>query len=195
MLDEYSVLSDGTIRDDQGWLNTDGSFTNVIRDDSGLLNMLGVTAYDIVPFAGRPVLNEDSWNAYRVAGYSPQSWVRSTLSFPFLTSRVVIVGINGKSDPNPPITIIDQPVGQSVLQGDSTSFGCFAQPFEYLSYQWLFKGKDIPGATGWELEIPSVSKANTGIYQLALSTGGKPVLSNRALLRMVFPVVLKTQPK
>ena len=77
MLDEYSVLSDGTIRDDQGWLNTDGTFTNVFRDDSGLLNYLGVTADTIAPYAGRPVLSEDSWNSYAAAGALPHSWVRS----------------------------------------------------------------------------------------------------------------------
>ena len=141
-LDEYSVLSDGTIRDDQGWLKTDGAFTNVFRDDSGLLNLLGVTADTIASFAGRPVLREDSWNAYATAGILPASWLRSAQSYSFLDSSVVIVSIKGTTYQGPPITIIDQPVSQTVLQGDNGDFFCFAQPWETLSYQWRFRSYD-----------------------------------------------------
>jgi len=64
-----------------------------------------------------------------------------------------------------------------------------------VSYQWRFKNKDIPGQASGTLILSDIGKTNAGLYTCAVSTGSKPVITKPALLRVLTPVSVKTQPK
>jgi hypothetical protein len=185
------AITNGSTFMDTGYLLNSGNFKMMFTEN---IDLLFVPPSDIDLLAGRPVIAEDEYNLQKFARTIP-NWVRSKLSFPLLDTTYVIVGIKGKIDPNPTITIRYQPINAMTTAGQNASFYCFADPLHALSYQWFFKGKPIPGATSDILGLSNVTKKNAGIYQAALSTGGKPVMSKRALLQVIDPVVIKTQPK
>jgi len=149
---------------------------------------------ELVPISGRPILAEMLYEGYEAARCIP-SLRRSTADFTVGSEAFVIVSIKGGADPNLqfPLRPSQNPI--VILQGNSELFIVDAQPFTYLSYQWYFKNKPIPNETSYSLWIDSVTPAQAGIYKVALSTGGKWVMSKRALLTVVKPVVIKTPPK
>jgi hypothetical protein len=104
------------------------------------------------------------------------------------------VAVAGKGDPYPTVTITTQPKSDQIIIGGPAFFYVDAEPFEYLSYQWYLNKKPIPGATSSGLWINNVTKAQAGVYKVAPSTGGKPVMSQGALLQIVTPVAIKKQP-
>lgn len=120
--------------------------------------------------------------------------MRSKDEFTISLVTYVIVGIRGQ-DPNPPITITTQPTNQNVLPGGFTYFAVDATPLEYLSYQWLFNGRPIPGQTDFLISFTNVTAKEAGNYSVEMTTGGKKVTSKKALLRVLEPVSISTQPK
>ncbi len=70
-----------------------------------------------------------------------------------------------------------------------------ASPAAYLSYQWLFDGKAIPGENAPFIIIDVEKTSQAGNYSVALNTGGKNMLSKKAGLKVVVPVSITTGPK
>jgi hypothetical protein len=147
-----------------------------------------------VPISGRPLMIEQLYDAYKAAGVIP-GLQRSASDYSIGFVTYVIVSPKGGPDPNPIPVIISQPESQRVLAGGSAFFFIDAQPDGYLSYQWMFKGKPIPGERSFALNVANVTPARAGIYTVAMNTGGKDVLSQKALLIIAQPVAIKTQPK
>jgi Immunoglobulin I-set domain len=192
LLERYTILDGSTLQYDNGNLLPNGKFSVLTTMTIGTF---GVPISDYEPISGRPVMLESAFNEYKAAGVIPK-WVRSRDAFPDIgIEPVVIVAVSGKGDPNPTIGINNQPQSQSVLQGGAAFFYVDASPLSYLSYQWKFKSKDIPGETSLFLEVPNVDRTKAGIYTVHLSTGGKGVTSAKALLRVVIPVTIKKDPK
>ena len=78
--------------------------------------------------------------------------------------------------------ILGQPQNQIVVPGNSASFSIVAADTRGLSYQWRFKGGDLPGQTSDSLLLTNVSSANEGVYSVFLSNGSGSVLSDPAFL-------------
>jgi hypothetical protein len=188
---ERFTITNGLTFRDTGYLLNSGQFLPMFTES---LELLHVSASDIAPVEGKPVMPEESYNLEKFALMIP-TWVRSRLTFTLLDFPYVIVGIKGKTDPNPPVTINYQPTSQNVVLGHMAFLFCDADPYPYVSYQWRFKGKDLVNATNSTLEIDNVSKANAGIYTCALTTGGAIVLTKPALVRIVLPTTIKKGPK
>ena len=53
-----------------------------------------------------------------------------------------------------------------------------------VSYQWMFQGSDIAGATDAELVIKPVTESNSGDYQVRVSTTGGSVVSDSITLEV-----------
>jgi hypothetical protein len=62
--------------------------------------------------------------------------------------------------------ITEQPLGRSVILGDSVEFDIGASGTEPLNYQWYKDGKQIAGATDVTYRIASVSQDDLGIYSV-----------------------------
>jgi hypothetical protein len=57
-----------------------------------------------------------------------------------------------------------------------------------LSYQWMFNGADIPGATAASFTIPSASPTNAGGYSVIISNSLGSTNSRTATLTVLLPV-------
>jgi len=189
-------ITNSLISMDDGWLLKNGQF-HFLLDDTAGPHLVHMEQSEILPILNQPVIDEESWNLDQAAGLLPSYVIRSRDSFPVpsLMTSYVIVGIKGKTDPNPPVTITSAPQSTNGVVGGATVFSCSAEPSGYVSYQWRFKNKDIPGQASGTLILSNIGKTNAGLYTCAVSTGSKPVITKPALLRVLTPVSIKTQPK
>ena len=191
-LERLVPLDDFTIQDEFGYLRPDGSFRVAYSyTESNFGEDIDPALYN------RPNLALSSYQIYKSAGVVPD-WTRSRDVFyidgPASGLAYVIVAIKGH-DPNPIPVISEQPQSQRILEGGYVFFDVTAEPAAYLSYQWNFKGKPLSGQTDSSLLLENLTSAQAGLYSVSLTTGGKNYTSKRALLQVVKPVAVKTQPK
>ena len=99
-------------------------------------------------------------------------------------------------DPAIPPVIIVQPKSQEVLIGESVTFSVTATGTEPLSYQWLFNGNPIPGATSSTYSISQVTEANEGNYSVIVSNVAGTAISSTAVLTVkILPPVIVMHPQ
>ncbi len=85
-------------------------------------------------------------------------------------------------------TITSQPVNQTVTVGANVSFSVTATAGSSpISYQWQFNGAPISGATSSSYALTSVTTANSGSYNVVLSTSAGQVTSTAATLTVNAP--------
>jgi hypothetical protein len=84
-----------------------------------------------------------------------------------------------------PVTIVTQPVGQTVNEGSAVTLTIEASGTPPFSFQWRFNGTDIAGATSSALALTQVSPAMAGAYTVRVSNPAGSVLSAEALLEVV----------
>lgn len=190
-LERYTLIDDDSYRYETGHLLHNGKF-QVISSDVMYYNYYSLSSDDIAIFSGKPLMDLPSYDIYKSNRLLP--WKRSEAVFTFDLTDYVIVGLRN-SDVNPTITIVDQPESARLLSGYSTYFSVEAEPESYLSYQWYFNNKPIPGETSSYLFMFYVTPKQAGRYKVALSTGGKPVMSKSVLLQVITPASVKKGPK
>ncbi len=86
---------------------------------------------------------------------------------------------------NPPV-IISGPTNQTAVQNTPVNFTAVAEG-DSLAYQWRFDGNDVPNATSSTLELPRVTSANAGRYQVKVSNAVGAAFSDSATLDVVIP--------
>ncbi|HEY9172517.1 MAG TPA: CARDB domain-containing protein, partial [Verrucomicrobiae bacterium] len=84
-------------------------------------------------------------------------------------------------------TILVQPASQSVAQGNPVQFQVTANGTPPLSYQWRFKGSDLPGETRNTLAFASAATNLTGGYNVVVSNSAGAVTSAVATLIVTVP--------
>ena len=77
-----------------------------------------------------------------------------------------------------------QPQSLSVYQGQDALFTVSATASGTLTYQWLFEGSPIPGATSNSLTVTNVLPQNIGAYSVVVANGAGPVTSSNASLTL-----------
>ena len=94
-----------------------------------------------------------------------------------------------------PPTIVGHPQSQQVKKGSAiVTFNVVAQGSDPLSYQWLFNGGVIPGATGQSYSISQVDFPHGGNYSVRVSNSLGSATSTNALLTVLAPPTITTQP-
>ena len=101
-------------------------------------------------------------------------------NFGDVTSAVVSLRVDAPSYP----TIVLQPYGDTVAQGGYFYVGIAALGTRPLSYQWIFNGDPIGGATNPSLTFTNVQPTNGGVYQVVVTNGAGTVLSLPATLNV-----------
>ena len=94
-------------------------------------------------------------------------------------------------------TITTQPVSQTVNVGSDVLLTVSASGDSALSYQWLFNGNPISGATGATLSLGDVQVASAGTYQVDVSDAQADEVSSAGATLTVSPVAVSqitTQP-
>lgn len=96
---------------------------------------------------------------------------------------------------NTPPTISTQPANVSVNVGDRASFSVTATGTGTLTYQWLFNGTAIAGATAASYEIASAATTQAGNYSVKVTNTVGSTTSNAASLAVAIPPpTISTQP-
>lgn len=190
-VERYTILTGGDIEYSVGNLLRNGRFRVLMTE---ITSTFGVPIWEFEPISGRWVTYENLYEGYKAVGAIPR-WVRSREVFSVGIFNYVIVGVAGKGDPNPIPVFEEQPESETVLLGDNALFFADASPSLYVSYQWRFRNKALPGETFSTLMVEDVGLANVGAYSVEVNCGGKSILSQKATLKLVMPVVIKTQPR
>lgn len=95
---------------------------------------------------------------------------------------------------NPPPTITTPLLSQSVLYGTNVTFSVVASSLDPMTYQWLFNGKELAGATNTSLILTGVSSANQGEYKVRVTNPNGSTLSNPAQLKVDSTPRITAQP-
>jgi alpha-tubulin suppressor-like RCC1 family protein len=95
--------------------------------------------------------------------------------------------------PAGPPLIYQQPTSQIVPAGVNVTNNASVFGGLPLSYQWLFNGTNIPGATNASLSLTNVTPDQAGTYNLQVANGEGTVTSSNALL-VVAACFVTTQP-
>ena len=93
------------------------------------------------------------------------------------------------------IFISRQPTNTAAFPGAVAAFSAMATTPFSISYQWRFNGVDIFGANGSSLNLNNVQPAQAGAYQVVASDNGGSVLSAPALLTVLGPPAIISQPQ
>ena len=80
------------------------------------------------------------------------------------------------------LLIVNQPVSQSVLPGQSVQLSVNAQGVEPLSYQWQLNGVDVSGATTASLDLTNVQPTQAGEYTVVVSNSLETIVSDPAVV-------------
>ncbi len=102
-------------------------------------------------------------------------------SFGTVTSGVASLTVTG-----PPVIAI-QPIPQAVPTGSPVTFSVALYGIPPFTYQWLFNGTIIAGATNSSYNLIDAGAANAGIYSVLLSNRFGALDSAPALLHILTP--------
>jgi Immunoglobulin I-set domain len=193
VLERYTLIDSDTFRYETGFLLKSGQF-QVITSEIDYYSFYGLSPDDLALISGKPVMNEELYNAYHNLGGLIPTWIASPFDVTIGFVSYVVVAVKGKGDVYPAVTITTQPESDWTFLGNPAFFYVDAEPWQYLTYQWYLNSKPISGATSDSLWIDNVTKNQTGVYKCAVSSGGKPVMSQGAILTIVTPISIKKQP-
>lgn len=82
-----------------------------------------------------------------------------------------------------PVTITSQPASQTATVGNDLTFTVVAGGSGPYSYQWLFQGTNIAGATGSSYTV-NAQLATSGTYDVLVSNPASSILSSNATLAL-----------
>jgi hypothetical protein len=91
--------------------------------------------------------------------------------------------------------IVSQPQSKTVLQGTNVTFTISATGTTNFSYQWRLDGANLPGATASSLSITNVQTIHEGAYSVVVSNVAGKVTSANAMLTVLVPPSIVTQPE
>jgi hypothetical protein len=94
-------------------------------------------------------------------------------------------------------TILVQPVGASIIEGDDVMFSVTATGTDPLYYQWQKDLSDIPGATSPSFSIESAQFSDIGSYRVIVTNAGGTATSNAVSLAVAsagVPPTITVQP-
>lgn len=82
----------------------------------------------------------------------------------------------------PPLTIVSNPTGTTVVEGAPASLTVGVTPPEGVSYQWIKDSIEIAGATSPTLSWAAIALADAGSYTVRVTRGSQSKLSTPAQL-------------
>jgi len=88
-------------------------------------------------------------------------------------------------NPNPPPTIVTQPVSKTPLEGNQVNLTVTATGLGTLTYQWQVNGQNIPGATSSTLVLSAVRPSSNGSYRVIVGNPYGTTISTEATVAVV----------
>jgi hypothetical protein len=111
------------------------------------------------------------------------------------TAQTEVIVPKDKDALNDPPAIVTQPQRQTVNAGANVTFSVATATALPITYQWLFNGAIIPGATGATLSLSNVTLANAGDYTVKATNSIGTTTSHKAKLTVNAAPVFTTQPQ
>jgi hypothetical protein len=93
-----------------------------------------------------------------------------------------------------PPAILTSPLSQTAIAGANPVFSVTTAGTPPLSFQWLFNGGALSGATNSTLTLTNVQTAQAGKYSVAVRNAASSSLSSSAILTILVPPFLITSP-
>ena len=90
--------------------------------------------------------------------------------------------------------ILVGPASQTVLPGATVAFSVEATGTPPLKYQWRHNGENLPGAVAQQLTRTNVQRADSGEYQVVVSTTSRTTASAPAILKVGVPPGILQSP-
>ncbi|HSA03374.1 MAG TPA: immunoglobulin domain-containing protein, partial [Candidatus Paceibacterota bacterium] len=90
--------------------------------------------------------------------------------------------------------ILAEPTNQTAQPGATVSFSVEANGPPPLQYQWRFKGENLPGAVARQLILTNVQLAQSGEYEIVVSTPSRSTVSAAAVLQVGTPPAIVQSP-
>ena len=112
------------------------------------------------------------------------------VSNPYGTVTSAIATLSVKTPP----FAATQPQSLSILQGSNATFTVTAGGDGPFTYQWLYGGISIPGATNATLALTNVPTSQAGNYSVVITSPYGSVTSANALLTVHVPPAITVQP-
>jgi hypothetical protein len=103
-----------------------------------------------------------------------------------LDDTEVTVIFEGTQVPRPPAIIV-QPQDQTVVAGLDAHFSVTAEGSAPLSYQWFFRGANLPGQIQTNLLLSAVTTNKAGDYTVIISNPSGSITSQVARLTVTIP--------
>jgi hypothetical protein len=173
---------------------------SVVAQPEGTTSFVGDTAVLTVQATGQsPLLYQWQWEGTNVVGATNASlsfpnlqmsedgqyWVIVSNAFGVVTSAVAQVDVVVGS------TITSQPQSQQVPVGSDVVFNVTTYGDSGFTYQWLFNGRNLAGATNSTLEFINAAFANVGVYQVVVTGDGGSSVSSNATLAVYNPITIE----
>ena len=89
---------------------------------------------------------------------------------------------------------VNQPTNQVVKMRGTASFRLTASGTPPLSYQWIFNGTNISGATNSVLTLTNVQLSQAGNYAVLVTSSSGSILSSNAVLTVAMAPIIIAQP-
>src|SRR5581483_3883475 len=93
-----------------------------------------------------------------------------------------------------PPSITGQPTNQTVSLGSNTVFQVGATGTAPLSFQWMFAGAPLSGATSSSVALTGVQTNQAGNYCVVVTNSAGAVTSSVATLTVLVPPAITLQP-
>jgi hypothetical protein len=103
----------------------------------------------------------------------------------------------GRADPvagTPPTIAITSPAFQLVRGGTNVTLTTVSSGTPPYSYQWLFEGDVLSGATNADLSLLNVQPGNSGVYSVVISSLTGSAISSNAQLIVLSPPSITSVP-
>ncbi len=182
---------------------TDTSWHHVAVTKSNSTVVIYVDGTGLPPFSYNPGFSFITPLAIGARGDNLANCFFGAIDEPAIFSRALTVseiaaiysaGIQGKCAAPTPPSVTWQPADQICVDGASVTFAALAAGTPALGYQWRLNGSDVAGATDYVLNLAGVHANSAGNYRLVVTNAYGSVTSAVAVLTVLLPPTIISQP-
>ena len=160
-----------------------------------LTNFETATLFPALTYPNGLVFDSRVYTTDELTNFVPVQAADSGLAQHMAVMKDFLIPTGGTTTTNPPV-ITAQPQSQGIATGNSVTFSVGVTGTAPLSYQWLFNGTNISGATTNPLTLANVQLTNAGNYSVIITNIAGSVTSSVAVLTVSnAPPAISTQPQ
>jgi phospholipase/lecithinase/hemolysin len=169
----------------------DGSVHLTVINDFGVLDEF----YSHASVYGFTVVTTDALDALKDPSFTGagEDYLFWDVIHPTTKAHELMAGIVTNILAELPPLLLSGPSNQVVVAGESVALS--AEALDAESYQWLLNGGKIKGATNGSYTIASAAAATAGTYEVKAVNAYGSVTSKGALLKLVNPPKIVTEPR